>query len=183
MSAKFFDAIKQGNKNEVERRLMLDPVLIHVKENGLSPIMVAAHHHEPVIASFLADKTVAINIFEAALQQDQQYHSVNVTRYWSAPMQKISNLWVWRVFSVISIQQNILLKPARKSMRTPTTNLGRRQSTLLWQADIARSSRCFWSIVPTPISVNRMVILHSMPPKTAMKRRSVPCSSAVLTCC
>jgi len=66
MSIEFFEAIKQGNKNEVERRLMLDPVLIHVKENGLSPIMVAAYHHEPEIASFLADKTVAINIFEAA---------------------------------------------------------------------------------------------------------------------
>jgi len=66
MSAEFFDAIKQGNKNEVERRLMLDPVLIHAKENGLSPIMVAAYHHEPAIASFLADKTVGINIFEAA---------------------------------------------------------------------------------------------------------------------
>jgi ankyrin repeat protein len=66
MSIEFFEAIKQGDKNEVERRLMLDPVLIHVKENGLSPIMVAAYHHEPEIASFLADKTVAINIFEAA---------------------------------------------------------------------------------------------------------------------
>jgi len=66
MSTEFFDAIKQGNKDEVERRLMLDPILIHAKEDGLSPIMVAAYHHEPRIASFLADKTVAINIFEAA---------------------------------------------------------------------------------------------------------------------
>jgi ankyrin repeat protein len=66
MSAEFFDAIKQGNKHEVERRLMLDPILIHAKENGLSPIMVAAYHHKPEIASFLADKTVAINIFEAS---------------------------------------------------------------------------------------------------------------------
>jgi ankyrin repeat protein len=40
--------------------------LIHAKEDGLSPIMVAAYNHEPGIASFLADKTVAINIFEAA---------------------------------------------------------------------------------------------------------------------
>lgn len=66
MSQEFFDAIKQGNKEEVERRLDLDPGLIHVKENGLSPIMVAAYHQEPAIASFLADKTVAVNIFEAA---------------------------------------------------------------------------------------------------------------------
>ena len=66
MSKEFFDAIKQGNKDEVERSLMRDPILIHAKEAGLSPIMVAAYHHEPAIASFLADKTVAISIFEAA---------------------------------------------------------------------------------------------------------------------
>lgn len=66
MSREFFDAIKEGNKQEVERRLSLDPSLIHAKENGLSPIMVAAYHDEPEIASYLADKTVAISIFEAS---------------------------------------------------------------------------------------------------------------------
>ena len=66
MSQEFFDAIKQGDRAEVERHLHLDPGLIHLKENGLSPIMVAAYHREPEIASFLADKTVAISIFEAA---------------------------------------------------------------------------------------------------------------------
>ena len=45
---------------------MQNPVLIHARENGLSPILVAAYHHKPEIASFLADKTVAITIFEAA---------------------------------------------------------------------------------------------------------------------
>ena len=66
MSQEFFDAIKRGDTAEVERRLARDPVLIHAREDGLSPILVAAYHHEPVIASFLADKTVAITIFEAA---------------------------------------------------------------------------------------------------------------------
>ena len=66
MSREFFDAIKEGNRDEVERRLNLDTGLIHAKEDGLSPIMVAAYHHQPAIASFLADKTVAINIFEAS---------------------------------------------------------------------------------------------------------------------
>jgi uncharacterized protein len=66
MSKEFFDAIKQGDMGEVEHRLKQDPVLIHARENGLSPILVAAYHHEPKIASFLADKTVAITIFEAA---------------------------------------------------------------------------------------------------------------------
>ena len=66
MSKEFFDAIKQGNMEEVERRLSRDPILIHARENGLSPILVAAYHQKPQIASFLADKTVAITIFEAA---------------------------------------------------------------------------------------------------------------------
>lgn len=66
MTTEFFDAIKQGNRDEVERRVNLDPNLIHVKENGLSPILVAAYHQEPEIASYLTDKTVAINIFEAS---------------------------------------------------------------------------------------------------------------------
>ena len=66
MSKEFFAAIKQGNMREVERLLLQDPVLIHARENSLSPILVAAYHHEPQIASFLADKTVAITIFEAA---------------------------------------------------------------------------------------------------------------------
>jgi len=66
MTKGFFNAIKHGNRDEVERRLNLDPSLIHAKENGLSPILIAAYHHEPEIASFLADKTVAINIFEAS---------------------------------------------------------------------------------------------------------------------
>ncbi len=66
MSISFFDAIKQGNRHEVERQLIVDPALIHVKENGLSPILVASYHNEPAIASFLADKTVVLTIFEAA---------------------------------------------------------------------------------------------------------------------
>ena len=66
MSVEFFEAIKQGDRVEVERQLEADPGLIHAKENGLSPILVAAYHGEPALASFLADKTVALTIFEAA---------------------------------------------------------------------------------------------------------------------
>jgi len=66
MSTSFLDAIKQGNRNEVERQLDADPGLIHVREEGLSPIMIAAYHGQPPIASYLADKTVALTIFEAA---------------------------------------------------------------------------------------------------------------------
>jgi len=66
MSISFFDAIKQGNRYEVERQLIVDPSLIHVRENGLSPILIAAYHQKPEIASFLADKTIVLTIFEAA---------------------------------------------------------------------------------------------------------------------
>jgi len=66
MSVSFFEAIKQGNRADVERQLNADPGLIHARENGLSPILVAAYHGKPDISSFLADKTVALTIFEAA---------------------------------------------------------------------------------------------------------------------
>src|SRR5215211_4170981 len=66
MTSKFLEAIKQGDRDEVERLLNVDGSLIHARENGLSPIMIAAYHGQPGIASFLADKTVALTIFEAA---------------------------------------------------------------------------------------------------------------------
>jgi ankyrin repeat protein len=66
MTSDFLEAIKQGDRDEVERLLNADAALIHVRENGLSPIMIAAYHGHPEIASFLADKTVALTIFEAA---------------------------------------------------------------------------------------------------------------------
>ncbi len=66
MSTPFLEAIKQGDWPEVERLLDADPGLIHVRENGLSPILIAAYYGRPDIASYLADKTVAITIYEAA---------------------------------------------------------------------------------------------------------------------
>lgn len=66
MSLSFFDAIRQGNRYEVERQLIVDPSLVHTREDGLSPILVAAYHGQPELASFLADKTIVLSIFEAA---------------------------------------------------------------------------------------------------------------------
>jgi len=66
MSLSFFDAIRQGNRYEVERQLIFDPALVHAKENGLSPVMIAAYHGQQDIASFLAGKTAVLTIFEAA---------------------------------------------------------------------------------------------------------------------
>lgn len=66
MSKDFFDTIKEGNREGVEQFLDADPGLIHARQDGLSPILVAAYSGQPAIASFLADKTVALTIFEAA---------------------------------------------------------------------------------------------------------------------
>jgi ankyrin repeat protein len=62
----FFAAIKTGHLDEVRRLLRGTPDLIHAKEDGLSPVLVAAYHNQPDIADFLAEKTVALTVFEAA---------------------------------------------------------------------------------------------------------------------
>jgi ankyrin repeat protein len=66
MSKEFFDAIKQGNLEEVQHLLSLNSGLIYEKDNGLSPILVAAYCEKPIIVDFLCDKTGTLNIFEAA---------------------------------------------------------------------------------------------------------------------
>jgi ankyrin repeat protein len=66
MSTNFFEAIKHGDLEEVKRRLAQDPGLIHTKEDGLSPVIIAVYHQEPALADFLAEKTVNLTIFEAA---------------------------------------------------------------------------------------------------------------------
>jgi len=66
MSSDFFDAIQRGDREQIERQLAADPGLIHARAKGLSPILVAAYNGHPELASFLADKTVALTIFEAA---------------------------------------------------------------------------------------------------------------------
>jgi uncharacterized protein len=62
----FFNAIKQGNTEEVKRLLSLDPSLIHHNLDGLSPVLVAAYHQQSEMANFLAEKKVTLSIYEAA---------------------------------------------------------------------------------------------------------------------
>lgn len=66
MSKEFFDAIKHGNLEEIQRLLSLTPGLIYENDNGLSPVMVAVYCQESEIADFLSDKTGSLNILEAA---------------------------------------------------------------------------------------------------------------------
>jgi uncharacterized protein len=66
MSKEFFDAIKQGNLGGVEHLLSLDPSLIHEKDNGLSPVLVAAYSRKHEVTDFLSEKVGGLNIFESA---------------------------------------------------------------------------------------------------------------------
>jgi ankyrin repeat protein len=66
MSAEFFNAIKAGDLQKVESLLIANPALIHERDNGVSPILVATYNNEPAIAEMLAEKTVTLNVFEAA---------------------------------------------------------------------------------------------------------------------
>ena len=66
MSSEFFQAIRSGDRAAVERLLAGNPGLIHARADGLSPILVAAYQHEPALAELLAEKTVTLDIFEAA---------------------------------------------------------------------------------------------------------------------
>jgi ankyrin repeat protein len=66
MSKEFFDTIKQGNLDEVQRLLSLTPELIYERADGLSPVMVAAYCQKPEITDFISDKTGSLNIFEAS---------------------------------------------------------------------------------------------------------------------
>lgn len=66
MSKEFFDAIKQGKLDEVQRLLSLTPELIYERTDGLSPVLVASYNQKPEITEFLSNKTGSLNIFEAA---------------------------------------------------------------------------------------------------------------------
>lgn len=62
----FFASIREGKQEVVERLLRANPALIHEKESGLSPVLVASYNKQPRLADFLAEKAVALTIFEAA---------------------------------------------------------------------------------------------------------------------
>lgn len=67
MYNEFFTAIRNGDLKEVERLLQANPDLIKAcSAEGLSPILVAAHHFRTDIAEFLISHKVLLDIFEAA---------------------------------------------------------------------------------------------------------------------
>ena len=67
MSAKFFKAIQEGDRNKVERMLNKTPDLILAKsKKNLSPLMTAMYCHEYEIANFILDRMMALTVYEAA---------------------------------------------------------------------------------------------------------------------
>ena len=67
MSAKFFKAIQEGDKDKVERMLRKTPDLILAKsKKNLSPLLTAMYYHEFEIAELLLDRMVKLTVYEAA---------------------------------------------------------------------------------------------------------------------
>ena len=67
MSAKFFKAIQEGDRDKAESMLHNSPNLILAKsKEKLSPLMTAMYYHEFKIADLLLERMVALTVFEAA---------------------------------------------------------------------------------------------------------------------
>ena len=67
MSAKFFKAIQDGDKDKVEKMLRKTPDLILSKsKQNLSPLMTAMYYHKFEIAELLLERMVKLTVYEAA---------------------------------------------------------------------------------------------------------------------
>jgi ankyrin repeat protein len=67
MSARFFKAIEEGDREKVERMLHKTPNLILAKsKKRLSPLMTAMYFHKFEIAEMLLDRMVKLTVYEAA---------------------------------------------------------------------------------------------------------------------
>ena len=67
MSARFFKAIQDGDKDRVEKMLRKTPDLILSKsKKNLSPLMTAMYYHEFEIAELLLERMVKLTVYEAA---------------------------------------------------------------------------------------------------------------------
>ena len=65
--ASFFDAIKQGDRQAVERMLAEDASLAGAREpGGSSAVLTAIYYQEPEIADLLIDRGAPLDMFEAS---------------------------------------------------------------------------------------------------------------------
>jgi ankyrin repeat protein len=71
MSAEFFTAVKQGDREAVERMVAADRSLLVARdENGVSAILLAYYHGKDEVARALIARKPALDIFEAATAGD-----------------------------------------------------------------------------------------------------------------
>lgn len=64
---RFLQAIKAGDRAQVERLLTAEPELINIRnDSGVSATLVSLYYREPEIAALLADSGAEVTVFEAA---------------------------------------------------------------------------------------------------------------------
>jgi ankyrin repeat protein len=81
MSAVFFKAIQDGDKDRVESLLHDNPNLLLAKDkDNLSPLMVAVYNHKPEIASLFLERMAALSIHEAAATGKMTHIISNLAR-------------------------------------------------------------------------------------------------------
>jgi uncharacterized protein len=67
MGQELLDAIKAGNRDDVNRLIRDHPALLQTRDaNGASPLLLAIYHQKHDIAKALADASGSIDLFEAA---------------------------------------------------------------------------------------------------------------------
>ena len=73
MAAEFIAAVKQGDRESVERMLGADPALARARdESGVSVVLLAHYHGEPAIGALLAAARDDLDVFEAAAAGDTE---------------------------------------------------------------------------------------------------------------
>ena len=63
----FFNAIKEGKRDDLERLVAVNPQLLEARYEGyLSPCLLALYYNEPELASWLFEQGIPLDIFSAA---------------------------------------------------------------------------------------------------------------------
>jgi ankyrin repeat protein len=71
MAAEFLEAVKKGDRSEVDRMLDGDPSLVSARdERGTSAVLLAHYHGKTEVAAALLSRAPALDVFEAATAGD-----------------------------------------------------------------------------------------------------------------
>ena len=81
MSSEFFEAVKKGDRETVERLLAADRSLLVAKDaNGVSAVLLSYYYGHAELATFLVSKKPVLDIFEAATVGDADRVRALVTK-------------------------------------------------------------------------------------------------------